>query len=122
MKTKKIFIDIESTRSLTYVEIFGSGEKLIDIHFNFLSGVGIENQDIVDLKTAKRLKELGFNKPTHWYWLDKDLQFVDKGLKRVKEGKRRMNHNKFDEFIYSAPSRKETLDWFNNWIDSRKYI
>jgi len=43
---------------------------------SFLCGVGIENVDVVDLETAKYIKKLGFNKPTHWYWQDKTLTFV----------------------------------------------
>ena len=63
--------------------------------------------EVVTLEVAKQLKENGFNKPTHYYYLDKDLHFSKKGLKRVKMDKRRMNHNKYDEFIYSAPTEKE---------------
>ena len=62
-----------------------------DIRANFLCGVGLENVDVVDLETAKHIKKLGFNKPTHWYWLDKELSFVPKGLKRVKMHKRRID-------------------------------
>ena len=89
-------------------------EKDNKIIASFLCGVGLENVDVVDLKTAKYLKQLGFNKPTHWYWLDKDLQFVNRGLKRVKMDKRRMNHNRYDEFIYSAPTRGELVRWVNS--------
>ena len=55
---------------------------------SFLCGAGIENVDVVDLETAKYIKKLGFNKPTHWYWQDKTLPFVEKGLKRVKHKQR----------------------------------
>ena len=79
----------------------------------FLCGVGIENVDVVDLETAKYIKKLGFNKPTHWYWQDKTLTFVEKGLKRVKYKQRRMNHNKCDHF-YSAPTRDELVSWVNS--------
>lgn len=77
-------------------------------------GVGIENVDVVDLETAKYIKNLGFDRPTQWYWQDKTLTFVEKGLKRVKMGKRRMNHNKYDEWIYSAPTRDELMRWVNS--------
>ena len=66
-----------------------------------------EHIRVVDLETAKRLKNLGYDKPSHWYWLDKDLPYANKGLKRVDAGKRRINHNKYDDFIYSAPTEKE---------------
>lgn len=78
---------------------------------HFLSEVGIEKCDVVDLDSAKYLKLNGFNSPTHYYWLDTDLQFVDKGLKRVKQGSRRMNHNNYDEFIYSAPTKDDVIKW-----------
>lgn len=78
---------------------------------NFLFGVGIEQVDVVDLDTAKYLKSIGYNKPSHWYWQDKTLSFVEKGLKRVKYKQRRMNHNKYDEWIYSAPTRDEVNSW-----------
>jgi hypothetical protein len=85
-----------------------------DVIAIFLCGVGIENVDIVDLETAKYIKKLGFDTPTHWYWQDKTLPFVEKGLKRVKMGKRRMNHNKYYEWIYSAPTREELVCWVNS--------
>jgi hypothetical protein len=81
---------------------------------SFLCGVGIENVNVVDLETAKHLKKVGFDKPTHWYWQDKTLTFVEKGLKRVKYGKRQMNHNKYDEWIYSAPTQDEVERWVNS--------
>jgi len=82
---------------------------------NFLCGVGIERVDIVDLETAKYLKQLGFDKPTHWYWQDKQISFVEGGLRRVKYGKRRMNHNKYDEWIYSMPTKDEALSWIKSY-------
>lgn len=66
--------------------------------------------NIVDLEFAKRLKSEGYHKPCEYYWLDKDLSFVKKGLKKTKNGKK-MNHNKYDEFIYSAPTVIEGVDY-----------
>lgn len=83
----------------------------MDNKFNFVCGVGVENVDVVDLQTAKKIKELGFCEPTYWYWQDKDLPFVEHGLKRVKYKSKRMNHNMYDDFIYSAPTRDELNDW-----------
>ena len=91
-----------------------SALNIADVIASFLCAVGIENVDVVDLETAKYIKKLGFDKPTHWYWQDKTLKFVEKGLKRVKMGKRRMNHNKYDEWIYSAPTRDELVRWVNS--------
>lgn len=71
--------------------------------------------DVVSLEIAKEIKAEGFNLPTYFYYLDKDMSFNEKGLKRVKLGKRRMNHNKFDEFIYSAP----TLEEYNKWKNKK---
>ena len=87
----------------------------------FLNGVGIEGDIITDLESSKLIKSMGFDKPSHWYWLDKKLSFVDKGLNRVKMGKRRMNHNKYDEFIYSAPTKKEVIKWINDKKLNIKY-
>ena len=81
------------------------------IRINFCENVGIEGVDVVDLETGKELKKIGFNKPTHHYWQDKTLPYVEKGLKRVKYKQRRRNHNKYDEWIYSAPTRDEVYYW-----------
>ena len=70
-----------------------------------------DKNGVVTLETAKQLKQFGFNKPTYHYYLDKNLPFVQTGLRRVKFGKRRINHNKYDEFIYSAPTRDEFKNW-----------
>jgi hypothetical protein len=64
---------------------------------------------VVTLETAKKLKEAGFNLPTHYYYNDGVIPFVSKGLKRVKLGTRRINHNKYDDFIYSAPNKREVI-------------
>lgn len=80
---------------------------------NFLN-VGIDDTMVADLETAKYLKNNGFNNPTYWYWLDKDLPYVYKGLKRVKYKQRRMNHNKYDDFIYSAPTQEQAFKWLKN--------
>ena len=81
------------------------------MEIKYLCGVGLEMIDVVDLETAKYIKVLGFNKPTHWYWVDSDFSFVQKGIKRVKMGKSRMNHNNYDSFVYSAPTREEVSKW-----------
>ncbi len=68
------------------------------------------NMEIVDLELAKLLKKEGYTKPCEYYWQDKDLSYSAKGLKNTKNGKK-MNHNKYDDFIYSAPLINEALDW-----------
>ena len=69
-------------------------------------------EKIVDLEFAKRLKAEGYSKPTEYYWQDKDLSFVKKGLKKTKNGEK-MNHNEYDEFIYSAPTLREGVEWLH---------
>lgn len=81
-------------------------------NINFIQGVGIEKEDIANLESAKLLKSIGYSNPTHWYWLDMDLPYVEKGLKRVKVGERRINHNRY-ECVYSAPTRKDVDIWLN---------
>tara|TARA_R110000868_G_scaffold76573_1_gene220035 strand:- start:7115 stop:7381 length:267 start_codon:yes stop_codon:yes gene_type:complete len=77
------------------------------IEVTIIPNVGWDNLDVVDLNTAKQLKGAGYDKPSYYYWQDRDILFTPKGLKRVKQGKRRMNHNKYESWIYSAPTRKE---------------
>lgn len=80
----------------------------------FIENVGVDKTTLVTLESAKKLKEEGFNKPSHYFYLDKDdLPGVNKGLKRVKYGERRMNHNNTDAFIYSAPTKEELESWKN---------
>jgi hypothetical protein len=81
---------------------------------NYLVGVGIEEVTIVDLDSAKYLKSVGYSIPTHWYWLDKDLTFDKKGLKRVKYKERKVNHNRFDGAVYSAPTKEEVSKWLKS--------
>lgn len=64
---------------------------------NFLN-VDIDDTTVAVLETAKYLKNKG----------------VYKGLKRVKYKQRRMNHNKYDEFIYSAPTQEQAFKWLKN--------
>ena len=66
----------------------------------------------VDLELAKRLKEEGYSKPCEYFWQDRDLSFSPSGLKKTKNGKK-MNHNKYDDFIYSAPPLGEAISWLH---------
>lgn len=86
--------------------------EIDDFKLIFLCYVGIHAEEIINLEGAKLLKHLGYNKPSHWYWQDKTLPYVEKGLKRVKYKQRRRNHNKYDEWIYSAPTMDEVIKWF----------
>lgn len=69
----------------------------------------------VDFFTAVEIKDAGYSIPCEYFYLDKELTFVKRGLKAVKNG-RRMNHNRFDEFTYSAPTVKE----YNRWLKKQK--
>lgn len=73
-----------------------------------------EGNDVVDLESAKKLKRYGFAKPTYYYYVDANLYYVQNGLKRVKIGENRMNHNKYDSFIFSAPSQHDAAKWLKN--------
>lgn len=70
-------------------------------------------QQLVDLELAKRLKEKGYSKPCEYYWQAADLPFSVSGLKKTKKGEK-MNHNIYDEYIYSAPSFSEAIRWLKN--------
>lgn len=88
-----------------------------NISIKFVNSISIDGAfSVVDMETAKHIKELGFKEPTHYFWLCKDVPYVKMGLKRVDRGKRRMNHNKYAEFIYSAPTKSEV----NKWLGKRK--
>ncbi len=65
---------------------------------------------LVSLEIAKELKSQGYHKPCEFYYLDKDLPFCPKGLGQTKHG-RKINHNRFDDFIYSAPTISEAFDY-----------
>ena len=67
---------------------------------------------IVSLEIAKFLKLNGYNKTTEWFYLDKNLAFCPAGLKKTKNDKK-INHNKYDEFIYSAPTNLAAIIFLN---------
>jgi len=86
---------------------------IIDQGSNIIINLEAEAKQIVSLEKAKELKALGFNKPTQYFYQDKDLIYSPSGLKHIKSGKRKMNHNKYDDFIYSAPTIKESDKFIN---------
>lgn len=70
---------------------------------------GLMNYNPVTLAQAKLLKELGFERPTQFYWQDTTdgIPYVEKGLKIADKA---MNHNSkryTDVQVYSAPSIKD---------------
>ncbi len=67
-------------------------------------------ETLVDLELAKRLKAEGYWRPCEYFWQDRDLSFSPSGLKKTKNGKK-MNHNNYDDFIYSAPTLREGVDY-----------
>lgn len=71
----------------------------------------------VDLKLAKELKQLGFNKKTNFYYVDcNEVPYIKTDLYSLKNNKV-LNHNKYDDFIYSAPTNKIAQKWL---IKNRK--
>ena len=71
----------------------------------------LSSKDLVSVEEAKSLKAEGFNLPCYFYYLDKDISFVNKGIRRVKLDDRRMNHNRYDDFIYSVPTNSQAEKW-----------
>lgn len=69
------------------------------------------SENVVSLEVAKLLKSRGFTKKCKFFYQDIDLPYSPKGLKHCKNGLT-LNHNKYDECIYSAPSIKQ----YNNWL------
>ena len=64
----------------------------------------------VSLELAIRLKAEGFSLPTVHFYQNKVLPFNPKGLKSSKNGEK-LDHNKYDDFIYSAPLEKDGINW-----------
>lgn len=64
---------------------------------------------LVSLELAKFLKNNGYDKPCNYYYQDKELSYSPKGLKS--SFKKKLNHNKYDEFIYSAPFQEDANKW-----------
>lgn len=81
--------------------------------YNFITFLKVGDLYITDLNSSKHIKSLGFNLKTNHYWLDKDLPFVKKGLKY---SEKLINHNRYDSFIYSAPTQEVILKWLKNKI------
>lgn len=106
-----------------HIQITTNGKSLYDTCVNHFELLLKEKKEIINelitqfdgevatLEIAKALKEHGFNAPTHHYWLAISVPYVEKGLYRVKLNARRMNHNKYNEFIYSAPTKNEIIKW-----------
>lgn len=69
-----------------------------------------KTERLVDLELAKRLKSEGYHKPCKYFYQDKDLPFSPKGLKHCKN-EDVLNHNKYDDFIYSAPILRDGINY-----------
>lgn len=70
-----------------------------------------EKYKVTNLRSSKELRLLGFSEPTDWYWQIQDLPFSKPGLKRIKTGEKKINHNAYDEYILSAPTDKQVKKW-----------
>ena len=69
----------------------------------------LEGEQLVSLEKAQELKALNFSANTKYYYLEKNMSFVDAGLKWCKNDDK-MNHNKFN-FVCSAPTIIEVEEW-----------
>ena len=74
-------------------------------------------EKLVSLEIAKILRVNGYDEPTEYYYLDKDLPYEPKGLCRNKHGEL-INNNMYDSFVYSAP----TLIEANRWSKSKGIV
>jgi|688.fasta_scaffold683471_2 hypothetical protein len=88
-----------------------NSKKKLNISDVIVSFVG----DVVDKKSAKKLKKVGFNLPTFHYYLGKELSEDEVGImyagdKGIYVGKLK-NYNNIHEDIYSAPTREELDKW-----------
>lgn len=70
----------------------------------------IDVEKIADIELCKKLREEGYSKPTEYFWQDKDLPYLPAGLRKMKEGKK-INHNNYDDFLFSAPTKQEAVEW-----------
>ena len=71
--------------------------------------------NVVDMKSAKKLKKIDFNLPTFHYYLGKELSEDEVGImyagdKGIYVGKLK-NYNNIHEDVYSAPTREELDKW-----------
>jgi hypothetical protein len=71
--------------------------------------------DVVDMKSAKKLKKVGFNLPTFLYYLGNELSEDEVGImyagdKGIYVGKLK-NYNNIHKDIFSAPTREELDKW-----------
>lgn len=73
----------------------------------------LEIVDIVSLELTKKLKKEGFSLATKYFYQDKNILYSSKGLKYMKNNKK-LNHNKYDDFIYSAPDNITAIRFLRN--------
>lgn len=73
----------------------------------------LKNETPVNLTIAMFLKKYGYNKKCEYFWQDRDFTYSKSGLKQNKNGKT-LNNNKYDDFIYSAPTFEKTETWLRD--------
>lgn len=66
---------------------------------------------VVTLERAKELKILGFDQPCEWYYCTENNNHVPVGLFK-NEDEVKLDWNRVDEFVYSAPTKNDIDDWF----------
>lgn len=98
----------KGSNSRKYANLVDAQSKIIIFkNINFIANN--ERKEIVDLQSAKYLKKIGYNFSSNWYWQDKDVPYVKAGLKHTTAV---LNHNDYDEWIYSAPTKEDIMKWF----------
>lgn len=80
----------------------------------------VEIDSIVDIDTAKRLRAQGFDQPTNLFYQDIDLPNLPAGLRAMK-GDDELNHNAFDEFLFSAPTKEVAVKWLLNLVEDYEF-
>jgi hypothetical protein len=75
------------------------------------------NDVIVDFETARSLRARGFEEPTNLFYQAIDLPHAPSGLRAMKNGET-LNHNHYEDFLFSAPTYKEATNWLMGLVDN----
>lgn len=75
---------------------------------------------LVDFNTAVELKKKGFDVPTNLYYQAIDLPHLPSGLRSMKKNEK-LNHNAFDDFLFSAPTYRQATVWLLSLVDNWEF-
>lgn len=94
-----------------HIKSFNEAIENLNISDVIVSFVG----DVVDMKSAKKLKKIGFNLQTYHYYIGKKLSEDEVGImyaggSGICVGKLK-NYNSIHKDIYSAPTKEELDKW-----------